>query len=141
MSSGKFYIIQTPQNLVPLSLTKFQRMGVCASFPRTNTIKNGGGNHKSSRWPSAAKIIHMDGRVQELKAPIPARNILSQNPNHFLCSSESISMNNCMPQMPEEEELQLGQIYFLLPLSHAHKLITLKDMCSLAIKANSAFGN
>ncbi|KAJ0041422.1 hypothetical protein Pint_28185 [Pistacia integerrima] len=116
-------------------------MGVCASSPRTNAIKGGGGNHNSIRLPSTAKIIHMDGRVQELKAPISARNIISQNPNHFLCSSESMYMNNCLPQMPEEEELQLGQIYFLVPLSHAHKLLTLKDICSFAIKANSAFGN
>ncbi|XP_044470519.1 uncharacterized protein LOC123199550 [Mangifera indica] len=116
-------------------------MGVCASYPGANEIKGGGEDHNGVRWPSTAKVIHMDGRVEELKAPIPARNIISQNPNHFLCSSEAMSMNNCMPQMPGEEELQLGQIYFLLPLSHAHKLLALKDMCSLAIKANSAFGN
>ncbi|KAJ0077633.1 hypothetical protein Patl1_36309 [Pistacia atlantica] len=42
------------------------------------------------------------------------------------------------PISPGEEQLQPGQIYFLLPLSKSQEPLTLQDLCSLAIKASSA---
>ncbi|KAK3223643.1 hypothetical protein Dsin_010668 [Dipteronia sinensis] len=115
-------------------------MGACTSSPRSKAIKGGRGDF--IRRPSTAKVIHMDGRMQELKVPVAAKNITSQNPGHFLCSSESMSINTWVPHVPDEEKLQLGQIYFLLPVSQFHnKPITLKDLCVLAIKASSAIGD
>ncbi|GMI76919.1 hypothetical protein like AT3G50800 [Hibiscus trionum] len=80
----------------------------------------------------------MEGRVQELKQSIQAKNIISRNPNCFLCSSESIGIGTCMPQLPDDEELQPGRIYFLLPVSYSHKPVSLPDLCALAIKASSS---
>ncbi|KAJ4715012.1 HTH-type transcriptional regulator [Melia azedarach] len=118
-------------------------MGVCASSPRTKQSRVGGGgeeggNSNNMKRVSTAKVIHMDGRLQELNIPIRTKSIVSQNPRHFLCSSESMTIGTCMPQMADEEELQMGHIYFLLPISQAHKKVTLKDLCSLAVKANNS---
>ncbi|KAL5704938.1 hypothetical protein ACHQM5_023294 [Ranunculus cassubicifolius] len=88
--------------------------------------------------PSTVKIIHIDGRLQEFKQSIVAKHILSQNPNLFLCSLESINIDSYIPQVPENEELQLGQIYFLLPISKFHFPISLSDLCTLAIRASIA---
>ncbi|PIA50643.1 hypothetical protein AQUCO_01200094v1 [Aquilegia coerulea] len=88
-------------------------MGTCVSSQANG---NGIGGIK----PSTIKIIHVDGRLQEFKQAIVARHILSQNPNRFLCSLESMNVDSYVQQVPETEELQLGQIYFLLPLSQSH---------------------
>ncbi|KAI9180429.1 hypothetical protein LWI28_004729 [Acer negundo] len=120
-------------------------MGNCASPQYTNKNKNGGGNSKNMMmikfWQSTAKIIRMDGRLQEIRQPIKAGDVISQNPKTFLCSSESMYVDSVLPHVPEDEELQLGQIYFLMPLSKSHVPLTLQELCSLAIKASSALSD
>ncbi|GAV68265.1 DUF4228 domain-containing protein [Cephalotus follicularis] len=120
-------------------------MGVCASSPvrrrRGNgRIKSGGKGvvSESIKGASTTMVIHMDGRVEQLKKPIQAKIITSQNPNCFLCSSESMFIGTCVPRVPDEEDLQLGLIYFLLPQSEARKPLSLPDLCGLAIKASCA---
>lgn len=108
-------------------------MGLCAS----------GGYERKLRgiapyWPSTAKLIDLDGKLQEFRHPIIAGHILSHNPNCFLCCSDSMYINSSLPLIPKNEELQLGQIYFLLPLSKSHIPLSLQDLCALAIKASSA---
>ncbi|XP_031286737.1 uncharacterized protein LOC116145414 [Pistacia vera] len=110
-------------------------MGNCAISVQY-TQQNGGCNN--FRRPLTAKIIHMDGRLQEFREPIKAAHILSQNPNCYLCSSESMFVGSQVPHLAGEEQLQPGQIYFLLPLSKSQEPLTLQDLCSLAIKASSA---
>lgn len=107
-------------------------MGICASSQYTS---QGG---IVLKWPSTAKIIHLDGTLQELKHPIKAEQILSQNLGCFLCSSESMYINSHIPFIPQNEELKLGQIYFLMPLSKSHQTLSLQDLCTLAIKAHAA---
>ena len=107
-------------------------MGICASSQYTSK------GRIALNWPSTAKIIHLDGTLQELRDPIKAGNILSQNPDCFLCSSESMYINSHVPLIPQNEELQLGQIYFLMPLSNSHEPLSLQDLCTLAIKAHAA---
>lgn len=85
-------------------------------------------------------IIHIDGRLQEFNHTITAHEILSQHSDYFLASSESMYVDSIVPQILDDEELELGQIYFLLPLSEANKVFTLHDLCGLAIKASIALG-
>ncbi|KAM1006370.1 hypothetical protein FF1_003085 [Malus domestica] len=108
---------------------------ICASSQFTS---NGG--RLVNRSPTA-KIIHLDGKLQELRHPVQATHVLSQNPNFFLCTSESMDVDSYAPQVPEDEELQLGQIYFLMPLSQTKSSLSLQDLCSLAIKASAALAN
>ncbi|KAL3538931.1 hypothetical protein ACH5RR_002297 [Cinchona calisaya] len=86
--------------------------------------------------PSAAQIIHWNGRLQEFWHPIKAGEILSQNPNCFLCSSETMNVNSFPHQMAKDEELQLAQLYFLMPISKLREPLTLQDLCKLAVKAS-----
>lgn len=89
-------------------------------------------------WPSTAKVIHINGRLQEFRVSIKASHILSQHPDSFLCSSESMYIGSQPPQLPTDHELQLGHIYFLIPASKSHVPLSLQDLCSLAIKASTA---
>lgn len=113
-------------------------MGNCTAPQYKN---NGADIDYLNYWPATANIIHLDGRLQEFKQPIKAIDILSQNPNCFLCSSESMFIGSQVPRLPEDEELQVGQIYFLMPLSKLQATLTLQELCSLAIKASSAISH
>lgn len=117
-------------------------MGVCASSQsgKTSGTKGGSATTYRTKQQSIIKVIQIDGKVQELKQPIQANHITSQNPNYFLCSSESMVVGTCIPHVSEDEELQPGQIYFLLPNSQAQKPLSLPDLCALTIKASSSLG-
>ncbi|KAF3976276.1 hypothetical protein ACB098_02G172900 [Castanea mollissima] len=124
-------------------------MGGCASFPKTKTRKGSSGGQvqadcnkqedelssTKTKANKTTKVIHMDmdGWVQELKQPIQAKAITSQNPNCFLCSSESLSIGTCAPHVPDDEDLQPGHIYFLMPLSRAHQPLSLSLTCVLSL--------
>ncbi|KAK8486670.1 hypothetical protein V6N11_033123 [Hibiscus sabdariffa] len=62
--------------------------------------------------------------------------ILSQNPDCFLCNSELMYVDSRLPHVPKDEQLQPGQIYFLMPLSKSQATLSLQEPCSLAIKAS-----
>ncbi|KAL6211621.1 hypothetical protein ACLB2K_016844 [Fragaria x ananassa] len=94
-------------------------MGICAS---TQCLKEGG---RVVNGSSTVKIVHLDGKLQELRNPVKASHILSKNPNCFLCPSESMFVAMDATQVPKEEELQLGQIYFLMPDSHSKTCVHL----------------
>lgn len=125
-------------------------MGVCASSQLSTTKRLTRVNERGSttiserirRLPTnTSKVINaVDGKLQEFRTPIQAKQITSNNPNCFLCSSETMSVGACLSRAADEEELQPGQIYFLLPESRAHEPLSLPDLCSLAIKASSALG-
>lgn len=86
-------------------------------------------------------VIQSNGKLQEFKQPIRAGNLLSQNPSCFVCCSETMNVDSFPVQMAEDDELQVGQLYFLMPISKSHSLITLQDLCTLAIKASAAINN
>ncbi|GMN29775.1 hypothetical protein TIFTF001_002558 [Ficus carica] len=118
-------------------------MGICASTPtprsRRDEREPSSITERIRRLSNSGKVIHaVDGRLSEYKAPTKAKQVTSKYPNCFLGSSETMSVGTCVPRVPDEEDLQPGQIYFLLPESQAQCPLSLPDLCSLAIKANSA---
>lgn len=110
-------------------------MGICAS---SQTTRGEGG---VTKWPPTAMVIDLEGGLQEFIRPIRAGQILSQNPNCFLCSSETMFLGSRVPHVPNNEELRLGQIYFLIPISKSQTPLSLQDLCALVIKASSALNN
>ncbi|KDP46205.1 hypothetical protein JCGZ_10045 [Jatropha curcas] len=112
-------------------------MGNCVAPQYTKTDTTLTLTAQNWQYPTT-KIVHIDGKLQELKQPTMANVVLSQNLNCFLCSSESMYVNCHVPHVPDDEELQLGQIYFLLPLSKSNGLLSLQELCALAIKASAA---
>ena len=108
-------------------------MGIC-----TSQMTKRDGNFLS--WRPSVMIIHQDGRLEELNQPTIAQHILSQHTDCYLACSELMYVNSVVPPIPEDEQLVLGQIYFLLPLSCAHKVFSLEDLCGLATKASIALG-
>ncbi|GMH14750.1 hypothetical protein Nepgr_016591 [Nepenthes gracilis] len=102
--------------------------------------RNSGDNNSQKDKPSVlhtVKVVDMDGRVQEYKPQISAEQVMSQNPNRFLCSWETMLIDSCAQPVPDQEGLQPGHLYFLMPATRTNWPLSLEDLCDLAIKASS----
>lgn len=92
--------------------------------------------------PAAAMVVNVNnGGLQEFRRPVKVADVLSENPNCFLSNSEAMNVDSAMPQVAGDDDLQLGQLYFLLPVSMSHAPLSLQDMCALAIKASAALND
>ncbi|CAI9104442.1 OLC1v1003110C1 [Oldenlandia corymbosa var. corymbosa] len=107
-------------------------MGICVSCHTTSP----GGSFLN--LPSAAQVIHWNGRLQELWQPTKAEEILTQNPDFFLCCSEAMNVDSVPGEMAKDEVLQLGQLYFLIPVPKINQPFSLQDLCTLAVKGSKA---
>ncbi|KAI3843683.1 hypothetical protein MKW98_013619 [Papaver atlanticum] len=85
-------------------------MGICCSIEPTHF--------------TTAKLISQDGKLEEYSYQVRIKY--------------EMEFDNQVSAMHEDEELQLGQIYFALPLSKLKYPLTSEEMASLAVKASSA---
>ncbi|XP_045809806.1 uncharacterized protein LOC123904157 [Trifolium pratense] len=128
-------------------------MGVCASYPdrkiTDKTTKDGnaeGGVNfqpESFRRPSSIMVMNIStGAIKEYKQPIRANVVVSENSDnkncYYLSNAESMCIGTCMPRVPDEEELLLGRIYFIVPLSYSDFPLSVSFLCDLAVKVSSA---
>ncbi|XP_055814767.1 uncharacterized protein LOC129884495 [Solanum dulcamara] len=113
-------------------------MGSCTSSP---LMTKQSGSVMNLPVTKVAMVIQMNGKLQEFRQPITAGEILVQNPDFFLCSSEAMNVNSLVPQLAKDEILQLGQLYFLLPVSKLQTPFSLQDICVLAVKASTALND
>ncbi|KAB1222066.1 hypothetical protein CJ030_MR2G017965 [Morella rubra] len=64
------------------------------------------------------RIVHCNGRVEEISGTIQASEIMKAHPKHVLKKPSSSSDDGCVPKIvivPPDAELQRGKIYFLMP--------------------------
>ncbi|KAL1563246.1 hypothetical protein AAHA92_05733 [Salvia divinorum] len=102
-------------------------MGICSSCESTSCV-------------ATAKLILEDGRLQEYSYPVRVSYVLQKYPASFICNSDDMGFDDVASAVSEDEELQLGQIYFALPLTRLNRRLLPQDMAALAVKASSALG-
>ncbi|VFQ67877.1 unnamed protein product [Cuscuta campestris] len=112
-------------------------MGICTSSHVVGW-PSGGRSFVPKPSTAAAVVVNENGEVQERRRPVKAADVLSENPNCFLSNSESMSVDSEIPQVRGDEDLEIGQLYFLLPVSKARSPLSLQDMCKLAANASAA---
>ncbi|XP_022724456.1 uncharacterized protein LOC111281108 [Durio zibethinus] len=64
------------------------------------------------------RIVHSNGRVEEISGSITASEIMKAHPKHVLKKPSSSSDDGMVPKIvivPPDAELQRGKIYFLMP--------------------------
>ncbi|KAL3621206.1 hypothetical protein CASFOL_036118 [Castilleja foliolosa] len=98
-------------------------------------------NGTTNFTPISAKVVGLDGRLEEFRRRTTTAEVVSGHPDCYLCSSDTMVINSIAPQLPNDYVLQFGQIYFLMPLSKSLTPLSLQDLCVLAIKASIAIGN
>ncbi|XP_058191330.1 uncharacterized protein LOC131308424 [Rhododendron vialii] len=96
------------------------------------------GNHKSV---ATAKLIFLDGAIQVYSSPVKVSQILDQNPACFICHSDHMEFDEFVSAVDVDDELQMGHLYFALPVSWLAQPLQGEDMAALAVKASLAFPN
>ncbi|KAF3438855.1 hypothetical protein FNV43_RR17130 [Rhamnella rubrinervis] len=99
-------------------------MGICSSSDSTHV--------------ATAKLILQDGRLEEFSYPVKVSYILQKNPTCFICDSDEMDFDDVVTAVNDDEVLQLGQLYFALPLSRLKYPLQAEEMAALAVKASSA---
>lgn len=64
------------------------------------------------------RIVHSNGRVEEISGTIRASEVMKAHPKHVLKKPSSSSDDGVVPKIvivPPDAELQRGKIYFLMP--------------------------
>ncbi|XP_042494341.1 uncharacterized protein LOC122073779 [Macadamia integrifolia] len=89
--------------------------------------------------PSTAKVISAIGNLREYHLPVTVSQVLQiETPSCFLSNSDSLLLDDYIPALDFSEELQAGQIYFVLPTSHLQYRLPGPYMAALAVKASTA---
>ncbi|KAM0856404.1 hypothetical protein ACQ4PT_049206 [Festuca glaucescens] len=113
-------------------------MGSCISRSPASSAAG-----SSGRRAATAKVVGLDGSMAQYAAPVTAREALgnderNQNESVFLCSSDELRFDAPPHALADEEELQPGWLYFVLPVSMLRLALSGHEMAALAVKASSA---
>ncbi|KAI3454947.1 hypothetical protein Pfo_011610 [Paulownia fortunei] len=85
----------------------------------------------------AVKVLSSDGRlIIYTRPPLKAAEIMLENPGQFLCESSDLRVGHRIPGICAEEELERGQLYFLLPMEMLYSVLTNEEMKSLFQKTS-----
>ncbi|GJY76630.1 nucleotide-binding alpha-beta plait domain-containing protein [Tanacetum coccineum] len=104
-------------------------MGACMSSA-------GDSIHKSTNY---AFVISTKGELRQYPTPIIVSEVLQyEKPSLFVCNSDNLYQDQDIPSLDSEDELDAGQIYFILPKSMLARHLSASDMASLAVKASLA---
>ncbi|GJY60999.1 nucleotide-binding alpha-beta plait domain-containing protein [Tanacetum coccineum] len=104
-------------------------MGACMSSA-------GDSIHKSTDY---AFVISTKGELRQYPTPIFVSEVLQyEKPSFFVCNSDNLYQDQEIPCMDSEDELDAGQIYFILPKTMLARCLSASDMASLAVKASLA---
>ncbi|KAG8388048.1 hypothetical protein BUALT_Bualt02G0084600 [Buddleja alternifolia] len=83
------------------------------------------------------KVLSSDGRLMiYTRAPIKAAEIMLENPGKFVCESIHLKVGQRIPGICAEEELERGQLYFLLPMEMLYSVLTNEEMKCLTQKSS-----
>uniref|UniRef100_A0A7N0SVQ2 Uncharacterized protein n=1 Tax=Kalanchoe fedtschenkoi TaxID=63787 RepID=A0A7N0SVQ2_KALFE len=101
-------------------------MGICSSVDAASVV--------------TAKLVLPDGRLKEFPHPLKATYVLQRlkSPAFFICNSDDMDFDVVVSALADDEELLLGHLYFLLPLSLLRRPLKAAEMAELAVRASAA---
>ncbi|XP_031479218.1 uncharacterized protein LOC116250030 [Nymphaea colorata] len=111
-------------------------MGSCCS--RDAAVLSAASSSSSSSCRGTAKLVLPDGDLQEFAWPVKASHVLRREPACFICNSDAMEYDGSVSAIGAEEELQPGQLYFVLPLSSLRRPLSPAEMAALAARASAA---
>ncbi|CAA3022046.1 Hypothetical predicted protein [Olea europaea subsp. europaea] len=98
-------------------------MGIKILIPRCFSLK---GNRIQSHHHGEGiiKLINYDGTVKIYNRPLHVSEIMGEFPKYMVCPSDSFYIGQKIPSLSEEDKLQLGQNYLLLPKHFFHSVFS-----------------
>ncbi|KAJ0568731.1 hypothetical protein HanPI659440_Chr06g0252251 [Helianthus annuus] len=91
---------------------------------------------------SSALVISSTGDLRPYSTPVLVSNVLqtedSSSSSFFVCNSDNLSYDEHITPLDAQDELDAGQIYFVLPVSKLRSPLSASEMAALAVKASVA---
>lgn len=78
------------------------------------------------------KLIKSDGFVKIYHRPIHVSQLMVEFPKHLVCRADSFYIGQKIPALSEDDELQLGHKYFLLPKHFFQSVLSFVSIASFA---------
>jgi hypothetical protein len=118
-------------------------MGACNSCEATAVAAVTGGAALGEA--TAARVVLADGELQRFPGGTRATQALKAaaaasggSGACFLCSADGLELGGAVAAVAGDEELQPGQLYFVLPASMRRRALQAEEMAALAIRASAA---
>ncbi|KAK1421664.1 hypothetical protein QVD17_24168 [Tagetes erecta] len=89
---------------------------------------------------SCAFVVTMEGELIEYPTPVFVSELVFP-PCAFVCNSDCLYYEQRIPALDREEELEAGQIYFILEKTMVDRRLSNSDMAALALKASIALNS
>lgn len=92
---------------------------------------------------NSALVISPKGELRPYSTPILVSDVLQSETeagasSFFLCNSDNLSYDERIRALDAQDELDAGQIYFVLPVSKLRDRLSASEMAALAVKASVA---
>jgi hypothetical protein len=95
---------------------------------------------------TAARVVLADGELQRFPGGTRASQAVKAAAAAagvgagacFLCSADGLELGGAVAAVAGDEELQPGQLYFVLPLAMRRRSLQAEEMAALAIRASAA---
>ncbi|XP_051230429.1 uncharacterized protein [Lolium perenne] len=96
---------------------------------------------------TAARVVLADGELQRFPGGTRASHALKAAAAAagcgaggacFLCSADGLELGGAVAAVAHDDELQPGQLYFVLPAAMRRRLLQAEEMAALAIRASAA---
>ncbi|KAH7548475.1 hypothetical protein JRO89_XS14G0140100 [Xanthoceras sorbifolium] len=83
------------------------------------------------------KLVKSDGLVKVYDRPIHVSDLMMEFPKHMVCRSDSLYIGQKIPPLSENDQLQLGHNYFLLPKHFFQTVLSFVTIASFASHQSS----
>ncbi|XP_051178463.1 uncharacterized protein [Lolium perenne] len=116
-------------------------MGACNSCEAT-AVAAVTGSAAPLGEATAARVVLADGELQRFPGGTLASHALKAATAGagacFLCSADGLQLGGAVAAVAPDEELQPGQLYFILPAAMRRRPLQAEEMAALAIRASAA---
>uniref|UniRef100_A0A7N0ZYG8 Uncharacterized protein n=1 Tax=Kalanchoe fedtschenkoi TaxID=63787 RepID=A0A7N0ZYG8_KALFE len=94
--------------------------------------------HKPPWENSNIRVVHLDGRIEDYDEPIRVNQIIQNPKMDVLCTKSQLLCPTCSYKALDSEcELELGNLYFLMPISAFRSEASVTDMANTVNKLTS----
>lgn len=118
-------------------------MGSCLSskLGSTSSISSSSGTIRSSsnsiKYGNIVRVVHLNGWLEEFEDPVTVKQVTGNQPKHFVFPQAQLLSLDSKP-MDSAAQLELGNIYFLLPHSIFQAEMSPMDLATISKRLTSA---
>ncbi|GLJ46351.1 hypothetical protein SUGI_0977090 [Cryptomeria japonica] len=87
---------------------------------------------------NTVKVLFFNGGLQEFHTEMKVAEIMLENPQHFVCHSDSLEVGRRINPLSADDDLEVGHLYLVLPMSKLQSVLSGSLMASIAFRATSA---